>query len=225
MILTHPLDFEATIDGYTRYSNLPDAGQRDRLDTLAYYIAGSQRGPYRVYWVDFVGHADSDRTRGPDFEREISRQRAGEAHAQLWILIEKRASDFGPRVALSASFIFHTVWGAGSTERKVQNPKNEADRARNRRVVITLLHAPIAVVQDPPWFPTPSPGKPSPKPPIPSPPPPTPPWWTLPDPGSSPSSNPFDFKLPNLTVGDWQFKPDFDPIWKTLEELRRRLKL
>jgi hypothetical protein len=120
--------------------------------------------------------------------------------------------------------IFNMVRGAGAEERIVQHPKTEAERARNRRIEITLLHSFGIAPEAQPSL-QPEPGNRQPIPPPPDPTPGIPPWWKLPDPNSGPSSNPFDFKLPNLTIGDWQFKPDFDPLMKTLGWLRDRLKL
>ena len=229
VVMSDLLDFSVTIDGFPRHSVVLNATQLDRLDTLAFYVVSSQAVfDHRVFLVDFVGHADSESPKKPEFEQDISEKRASATQDALWQLKDKWAVKFNQEIAFRASLIFHTESGVGATEPHPMNAgsgkPSVVNHALNRRVVITFSHTeklpkPVPLPGGPAWqwppsIPLPDPDKP-----------PGLPWWKLPPNDSKKSENPFDIKLPQLRSGDWVFKPDFDPIWTTLKELKNRLKL
>jgi tyrosinase len=132
-----PASTTATVGGFPRYQNtvasLPRAEQ-EKIRTAARLILRSfQPGCGPILTVRLVGHADRDlvrEQREPGFMVKISHERALAVRHALERLINR------PSVS---SRITWDVQGAGSSQLVIQNPANELQRRRNRRVVIALI--------------------------------------------------------------------------------------
>ena len=132
-----------SVSGFTRYktkaTDLP-AAERAKIDDVADRIAqGRQPGHRPIVGVLLVGHSDQDLSRGPEFERKVSLDRANEIRDALVRAVKRRGG--------AALAIVHTIdvamrtTGIGARERVFTSPKNEAQRAANRRVVMFLAEA------------------------------------------------------------------------------------
>ena len=122
-----------TVSGFPRYQNsvrsLPPVEQQ-KIRSIARLISQSfQPGCPPIRTVRLVGHADRDVQRGAVFEKRISAERALAVQQALKQLISNPA--ISSRIAWDAG-------GVGATSLVVPNPRNEAERARNRRVEIWL---------------------------------------------------------------------------------------
>jgi outer membrane protein OmpA-like peptidoglycan-associated protein len=120
-----------TVSGFPRYQNtaasLPPSEQQ-KLRLLAQRIVRSYQGGCRpIQVVRLIGHADRDVQRGRPFESRISRERALAVRHALERLIDNR---------VISSRIRWDVYGTGSSQLVVQNPRPEGERSRNRRVEV-----------------------------------------------------------------------------------------
>jgi len=127
----HPA--QATISRFPRYAetleSLP-AAERQKIREIAGIILRShQPGCEPILQVDLVGHADRDFQRGPGFEQAISTRRTLKLQRALQQLIGNQA--ISSRIAWQAR-------GLGARRLAILNPKNESERARNRRVEVIL---------------------------------------------------------------------------------------
>lgn len=128
-----PLPRRETVSRFARYQNtvgsLPPPEQQ-KLRSIAILIRESFRpGCRRIRTVRLIGHADRDIQRGPAFESRISIERARGVEQALKRLIG------------SPAISSHINWqsrGVGASSLVVSNPRNEQERARNRRVEILL---------------------------------------------------------------------------------------
>jgi hypothetical protein len=123
-----------TIGSFPRYQNtfrsLPLA-EKQKLGVIANLIRRSfQTGCRPLLAVRLVGHADRDLQRGPEFEHRISLERALALRQEL-----------GRRLppAISSRIAWDTA-GAGAARLVVERPRAEPERARNRRVEVSLSY-------------------------------------------------------------------------------------
>jgi hypothetical protein len=104
--------------------------ERAKVKNIATLIVRSFRpGCKPVRTIRLVGHADRDIQRGPAFEKRISIERTVAVQQALKQLINNPAI---------SSRITWDVSGVGATSLVVPKPRTEADRARNRRVEVSL---------------------------------------------------------------------------------------
>jgi outer membrane protein OmpA-like peptidoglycan-associated protein len=132
--LSCPGHARLAVSGFPRYrfdvASLPKTEQQ-KLGTIAALIMSSYRpGCVPILQVDVIGHADRDLLRGRSFEHEISLRRALRFQRALQGLI---AVPVRSRIAWQAR-------GVGAQRLLIVSPKNEAQRARNRRLEIILSH-------------------------------------------------------------------------------------
>jgi V8-like Glu-specific endopeptidase/outer membrane protein OmpA-like peptidoglycan-associated protein len=123
----------SAVSGFSRYSNAVNAlpaSEQSKLRSIAAQIVRSfRRGCRPVRLVKLTGHADRDYQRGAAFEKQMSMSRA---------ITVKRALQAFINNGVISSRIRWQISGAGASRLVVANPANEVQRARNRRVEITL---------------------------------------------------------------------------------------
>lgn len=130
------------VSGFTQYrtkvSDLPPV-ERNKVDATAQHIIASFGfGRKPVIGVLLVGHADQDLGKGPDFEHRMSLERGGEVEEALRLALDRRAA--GPRAGQVKSIVMR-VEGMGARQRLHAYPRDETQRAANRRVAIYLAEA------------------------------------------------------------------------------------
>jgi hypothetical protein len=137
-----PTPRRETLGGFPRYSNSPASlpwSEQSKLKSIANLIVRSfQPGCQPILTVGLVGHADKDlqrERREPGYMLRISRERALAVRQALGRLINNQA--IWSRIAWS-------VRGVGASRPVVPMPVTEPQRARNRRVDVSLEHRPCA---------------------------------------------------------------------------------
>ncbi|MCY7277810.1 MAG: hypothetical protein LH702_29750 [Phormidesmis sp. CAN_BIN44] len=130
------------IGGFSRYrhtvASLPQSEQQ-KIDRVAQLVVASfQKGDQPIHRITVVGHADRDLQRGSSFERKISGDRAQEVQQALMQKIDSLSKQQGHQRSLSSA-IHWRQRQVGSSDRVLQNPVTETERARNRRVEIFLV--------------------------------------------------------------------------------------
>jgi hypothetical protein len=133
-----PVPSRDVISGFPRYHrafhSLPP-GERAKIVQLAARVIRSfAPGCQPITQILFVGHADRDLQRGPDFEYRISFERALRVRNALAGLIYSRGTT--RRRAPSPYSIKWLHRAAGANRLLVRNAATEQQRARNRRVEI-----------------------------------------------------------------------------------------
>lgn len=144
---------------FTEYSDQLSPENRAKLEAIAADIVASRGTSYPVVLVAITGHADQALRVAPSerqaLEMDVSVKRAATAAATLrQILVQSP----GGQAALESLAI--TTAGRGSLQRVYENPVDDTQRLRNRRVVLDVYRE-----QDRPVHPFP---------PMPPPPPPNP---------------------------------------------------
>jgi outer membrane protein OmpA-like peptidoglycan-associated protein len=146
----YPLELEAVpnprvqvVSYFSRYAAtvavLP-AVERQKIDQIARFIAGGLRsGKESTRTVRLTGHADLDTPRRPAVEYQVARARAQDVLAALAQALDRIERTTGRAVPPYNSRIAWEVQSAGATRLVVPKPRTELDRARNRRVEISLL--------------------------------------------------------------------------------------
>lgn len=137
-----------TVSGFSRYSNAIPPQEKAKILKLAQLIVQSHKSGQPIRTIQLVGHADRDVQRGVNFEKKISGDRALSIRAALSSTIEHLSQTPGAAYAPMPPISTRLNWqqiSAGATQRLIQTPRSESERARNRRVEI--LMSPIR-----PWF-------------------------------------------------------------------------
>jgi hypothetical protein len=150
---------------YSKQLNTLPIDENIRLAVVADFIADSYSpGSMPIVGVQLIGHADEDAQRGPQFEQQISKERAEAVEARLRNDVDRRTWTFSivqtlpnPNVP-RPSAIQWTSTGVGASEpdednvRRRKTPANmaEQDRKLNRRVVIILEPGNFPVPSDAP---------------------------------------------------------------------------
>jgi hypothetical protein len=143
---------DSVISGFPEYDVDLTFGQRVEMNRIAQRIVDSQSGPNPVSAVVIVGYADRDlRANNPNhqpgetrkqFEKRMSDSRAEGARRYLKSRI-LGLSHFHGAIGLINDLIDDPrrmkVVGMGASDLIVENPRNESDRALNRRVEIFLV--------------------------------------------------------------------------------------
>jgi outer membrane protein OmpA-like peptidoglycan-associated protein len=128
-----PSPMQVTVARFPRYAeavaSLPPTEQRKVREIVGVILGSHRPGCKPVLQVDLVGHADRDYQRGPAFEQRMSTRRALALLRALQQLIGSEA--------ISSSIAWQAR-GVGARKLLVNNPRNESDRARNRRVDVVL---------------------------------------------------------------------------------------
>lgn len=123
---------QRTVSHFPRYgegiASLPPSEQQKLRQIAGIILSSRHTGCKPELQVDLVGHADRDFQRGPAFEHQISIRRALAVQRVLQQLIGKTVS----------SGIVWQARGVGARNLLVKSPRNEQERARNRRVEIIL---------------------------------------------------------------------------------------
>jgi hypothetical protein len=137
-----PRPVREIVSGFPRYHRLTGSlplGEQTKITRLARLITDSFRpGCKPLSHVTLVGHADRDVQRGRLFEQRISVERALELRRALRRAITQHIARRPPgRPVLSS--IRWTHRGVGASQPVVRSPMTEQQRARNRRVEISLL--------------------------------------------------------------------------------------
>ncbi|MGO8793739.1 MAG: hypothetical protein ACLQLC_02865 [Candidatus Sulfotelmatobacter sp.] len=138
---------------YSKQLNTLPIDENIRLAVVADFIAASyQPGCLPILGVRLIGHADQDIQRGPQFEQQISEDRARVVEARLREDVAKRTWTFNivatmpnPNVPRPTAIRWVST-GVGATQpdeenvRRHKTPENmsEEDRKLNRRVEIIL---------------------------------------------------------------------------------------
>jgi len=134
-----------TISNFPRYSHSAAAlplAERKQISQIARIILEShqpQKLPVRS--VLFVGHADFDTPRRPDFEQRVSLRRALSVETAVIEAVESLSAPDGSQPPPRPLYSRRILWreqGAGATQPVVPAPRTEAERALNRRVEIIL---------------------------------------------------------------------------------------
>jgi outer membrane protein OmpA-like peptidoglycan-associated protein len=134
-----------TISNFPRYTHTAAAlplAERKKISQIARIILESrqpQKLPIRS--VLFVGHADFDTPRRPDFEQRVSLRRALSVETAVIEAVESLSSPDRSQPPPRPLYSRRILWkeqGAGATQPVVPAPRTEAERALNRRVEIIL---------------------------------------------------------------------------------------
>ena len=131
------------INGFPEYAVNPDKlsiQQQATLLRVASEIAASLSTDHPIVALLAVGHADvamrKPPAERPAFEHTISQQRAENAASLIMNEVRRLSGTDSPTVKTRAI-------GVGSTQRVVQNPRTEAERRANRRVVLLLAQCDV----------------------------------------------------------------------------------
>ncbi len=126
-------DEEREINNYPEYGTTLDEGQMTRLRNIAATIVRSQSSGSPILTVKVIGHADRALRVAQDKralkEETVSLQRGKDAQNQLVAILSTL-----PGGSAVGSVVDNPI-GAGATNLKIQNAKNESEMRLNRRVV------------------------------------------------------------------------------------------
>lgn len=123
------------VSNFPRYQEeiaaLPPSEQQKVRQLASVILSSWHTGCTPILQVDLVGHADRDFQRGPAFEHRVSTRRA--------LALQRALQQIIANPAISSGIVWRAR-GSGARNLVVNNPKNESERARNRRVEVVLLH-------------------------------------------------------------------------------------
>lgn len=119
---------------------LPPAEQQRVRQIASVILSSRHAGCSPILQIDLAGHADRDSQRGPAFEHRISARRA--------LALQRALQQMIANPAISSRIVWQAR-GSGARNLVAKNPKNESERARNRRVEVVLssrISAPYPVL-------------------------------------------------------------------------------